>query len=363
MAELTQDILDKAIAVRKELHNIPEISGHEEKTKALIKKILQDNTQLLVEDYKGGVIALYTSEVPTEASQNTIAFRADFDAVSLPDGTAAHLCGHDGHTAALLGVAFLLEKMQPKRNVLLIFQPAEETGAGAKSMVEALKKYSVSEVYACHNLPGYEFGKVYTRFDTFACASCGMTFYLSGEPSHAAYPEMGASPMRAVTALLNAIDESQNTTRFEAGTFATLIGCNVGQKAFGTSAEKAEIWVTVRSRTEEVFKQIREYLEAVVKNACEKDGVKYRLEILDEFPATVNHPECAEKILKKCAGVLLEEPMRWSEDFGHFLNTKENTKGAFFGIGAGPCPDLHTREYQYPDELLEYQINAFKNLL
>lgn len=352
-------VIEKMKEVRKELHNNPERSGHEEKTKQIIREFLGKNTKLYYKDYKGGIIAVYESGNPI----NAIAFRADFDAVSLPDGRASHLCGHDGHTAALLGVAFMLEKIKPDRTVLLIFQPAEETGEGALPMADVLDEYAVSEIYGVHNLPGYEFGKVFTSYDTFACASCGMIFRIVGRPSHAAYPESGASPIGAVTELFQAIKESQEGNRFDKGTFATLIGCNMGQKAFGTSAEKAEVWITVRSRTEKEFRRIKEYLEFVVKRQCECDGLSYTLELQDEFPATVNDKDCAEKIIERCDGEILKEPMRWSEDFGHFLNHNGYSKGAFLGIGAGDCSDLHTKNYEYPDDLLEYQMEAFLKLL
>lgn len=344
--------------VRNELHNNPEYSGAEIKTKDIIRGFLSEKTNLYVQDYNGGIIALYEAGEGTEC----IALRADIDAVSLPDGTAAHLCGHDGHTAALLGVALMLEEIKPAKNVLLIFQPAEETGEGAKEMLSVLDKYCVSEIYGIHNLPGFEFGQIYTSHDTFACASCGMTFTINGKPAHAAYPESGASPLRAINALLNAIYESQHLDRFMEGTFATLIGINAGQKAFGTSAENAEVWVTVRSQTNKEFKIIKEYLEYVVKKACEADGLTYRIEVRDEFPATVNDRECAGKVIKCCNGKLLKQPMRWSEDFGHYLNNKYS-KGAFIGIGAGDCPDLHTRDYEYPDELLDNHIKTFINLI
>lgn len=345
--------------VRKELHRNPERSGCEDKTKEIIRRFLRDNTFLNPEDHGGGLIAFYDAG----DSSDVIALRADFDAVSLPDGSAAHLCGHDGHTAAMLGVAMMLEERKPKHSVLLVFQPAEETGEGARAMAGILEEYGVSEVYGCHNLPGYEFGKVYTSLDTFACASCGMTFSIKGEPTHAAYPELGLSPVRPVLDLLHTIEESQTPDRFPEGTFATLIGCQTGQKAFGTAAEKAEVWVTVRSRTEEDFCQIKEHLEGVIRQACEKDGSAYTLEIQDVFPATVNHLDCAEKVLKNCGGSLLNEPIRWSEDFGYFLNRSPAIKGAFFGIGAGQCPNLHTKDYEYPDELLAYQMTAFLKLL
>ena len=353
------DKLEILKKVRKELHDNPEHSGVEVKTKDIIRRFLSDNTDLYVRNYNGGIIALFKSGEKADC----IALRTDFDAVSLPDGSAAHLCGHDGHTAALLGVALMLPEIKPKRDVLLIFQPAEETGEGAKEMLGALEEFHVSEIYGIHNLPGFEFGQAYTSFDTFACASCGMTFKIKGKPAHAAYPESGASPLRAINELLSAINESQiPDDRFSKGTFATLIGINAGQKAFGTSAENAEVWVTVRSVTDKEFRKIKEYLENIVKRACEIDGLSYTVEIQDEFPATVNDRECAEKVIKCCNGKLLGEPMRWSEDFGHYLNDGY-MKGAFIGIGAGSCSDLHTKNYEYPDDLLAYHIETFFNII
>lgn len=352
-------IMNKIKEIRADLHNNPEHSGHEEKTKQIIREFLKNNSGLYFKDYKGGIIALYESDNAID----TIAFRTDFDAVSLSNGAASHLCGHDGHTAALMGVALMIEKIKPARNVLFIFQPAEETGEGAKTMADVLDEYAVSEIYGAHNLPGFEFGKVYTSYDTFACASCGIVFKINGKPAHAAYPKLGASPMGAVNELFNAIRESQEGDRFDEGTFATLVGCNMGQKEFGTSAENAEVWITVRSRTEKEFGRIKEYLEYIVKKQCEYDGLSYTIELQDEFPATVNDKDCAEKVINKCDGALLEKPMCWSEDFGHFLNYNSYVKGAFWGIGAGKCADLHTKDYEYPDDLLEYQMNAFLKLI
>lgn len=345
--------------VRRELHEVPECSGHELKTKSIIRQFLEDHTDLLVEDYNGGIIALYDAGNATD----TIAFRADFDAVSLPDGSAAHLCGHDGHTAALLGVALEIEKVKPNRNVLLIFQHAEETGEGAEAMVDALDQYSVSEIYGCHNLPGYQLGKVFTKYDTFACASCGMTFFIEGKAAHAAYPEDGKSPMYAVMELFSTIEKIRSSSEFSENSFATLIGSSIGQKAFGTSAEKAEVWITVRSDNETDFKRIKDALEYSVKKECDQYDLSYSIEIQDEFPATVNDSKCVDQIRKRCNGQLLDGPMRWSEDFGYFLQHKNNSCGAFFCIGAGECPNLHTVDYEYPDDLLEYQVEAFINLI
>ena len=118
-----------------------------------------------------------------------VAFRADYDALALPEGGAAHLCGHDGHASALCGAALLLEQQvkegrDPGRNVYFLFQPAEETGAGAAPCCELFDKEEIEEIYGAHNLPGFAFGEVYTKEGTFACGSEGpdLTFSRKAHP-------------------------------------------------------------------------------------------------------------------------------------------------------------------------------------
>ncbi|MFQ9142800.1 MAG: M20/M25/M40 family metallo-hydrolase [Oscillospiraceae bacterium] len=121
--------------------------------------------------------------------------RADYDALATPEGGAAHLCGHDGHAAALCGVALMLEGQSIGHSVFLLFQGTEETGAGAALCCELFDREKVDEIYGAHNLPGFPFGAVLTRAGTFACASRGVTIHFVGKPAHAAYPETGISPL------------------------------------------------------------------------------------------------------------------------------------------------------------------------
>ena len=144
----------------------------------------------------------------TDVSKGPIAFRADFDALPMPDDIDApwksqfenvgHKCGHDGHAAALCGAALLAEGRLFNRNIFFLFQPAEETGKGAQECLELFLLESVDEIYGAHNLPGFPFGQVLTRPGTFACASRGVTLHFGGNPTHAAYPENGISPAAAV---------------------------------------------------------------------------------------------------------------------------------------------------------------------
>ena len=351
-------ILKKIIQLRKELHNCAEISGREEITKALLMDFLKKNTTLELIPCGEGFYAAHREK---NATKPAIALRADYDALAMPDGTASHLCGHDGHAAALCGAAMMAEGNNFGRNIFFLFQPAEETGAGAEPCCELFQKETVDEIYGAHNLPGIPLGLVTTRPNTFACASRGVTLFFKGKPSHAAYPENGISPATAVGRLLCEIPVLSAPENYTGMTLCTVIGVEMGEKAFGASAEKAEIWLTLRAEHDCDLTALHEGILQLSEKLAEEYHLTFSTEEQDVFPATENTPACAEKVLDICNGELLSVPMRWSEDFGHYLKI---CKGAFFGIGAGEDhPPLHTEHYEYPDALLEPTMQAFLKLM
>jgi len=350
--------LDIIRELRKDLHNCPEISGQEIKTKERLKQFLQEHTTLELVDCGKGFYAAHREK---DCEGVGIAFRADYDALAMPDGTAAHLCGHDGHAAALCGVALAIEGNVFGRNIFLLFQPAEETGEGAKPCTELFQKEQISEIYGIHNLPGFEFGKVFTRPHTFACASRGMILHFKGKPTHAAYPENGISPARAMGRLLSELPNISDASRYEGMTLCTVIGMHMGEKAFGAAAESAEVWLTLRAEHDRDLENLQQALLSFSKELATAHKLIHTYELQDVFPATENDVWCAKKAIRVCNGRLLEVPMRWSEDFGHYLQV---CKGAFLGIGAGESwPPLHTEHYEYPDALLEPTIHAFMALI
>ena len=344
--------------LRHHLHNCAEISGKEEKTKALLMNFLKKYTTLELHPCGEGFYAAHREK---NAVKPAIALRADYDALAMPDGSAKHLCGHDGHAAALCGAAMMAEGKTFGRNIFFLFQPAEETGAGAEPCCEVFQKEDVDEIYGAHNLPGIPLGQVTTRPGTFACASRGVTLIFKGKPTHAAYPENGISPATAVGKLLCEIPALSSAKKYNGMTLCTVIGVEMGEKAFGAAAEKAEIWLTLRAEHDcdlvTLNNSILQFSEALAKEY----QLDFSYETQDIFPATENTPENAEKILSLCNGTVLEVPMRWSEDFGHYLN---HCKGAFFGIGAGEeHPPLHTEHYEYPDRLLQPAMEIFYKLM
>lgn len=351
---MTDKQLDLILTLRQQLHQCPEISGQEVKTKALLQKFLREHTTLELHPCGEGFYCAHREVSPEKPA---IALRADFDALATPDGGAAHLCGHDGHAANLCAVALMLEGKNVGRNVFLLFQPAEETGAGAYPCCELFEKESIAEIYGAHNLPGFPEGVVFIRPGTFACASRGVTLRFLGAPTHAAYPENGKNPALAVGKFLCALPEIAAPEHYTGMTLCTVIGAELGEKAFGAACAQAEVWLTLRAEHNVDLEKLRTSVLGCAKVLCEEAQLEFSYEEQDVFPATENDPACAQKVLTLCHGRTLEVPMRWSEDFGHYLL---HVPGAFFGVGAGERhAPLHTKNYEYPDHLLEPTANAF----
>lgn len=351
-------MIDIITQLRQHLHNCAEISGQEEKTKALLMSFLKNYTSLELHPCGEGFYAAHREKHTVKPA---VALRADYDALAMPDGSAKHLCGHDGHAAALCGAALMAEGQNFGRNIFFLFQPAEETGAGAEPCCELFRKEQIDEIYGAHNLPGFPFGQVTTRPNTFACASRGVTLFFNGKPAHAAYPENGISPATATGRLLCEIPILSAPENYTGMTLCTVIGVKMGEKAFGASAENTEIWLTLRAEHDCDLSALYNSILSLSEKLAEEYSLSFSYEVQDIFSATENTPECAEKVLSLCDGKLLSVPMRWSEDFGQYLKV---CKGAFFGIGAGEDhPPLHTEHYEYPDALLEPTTQIFFKLM
>ena len=357
---------------RRRLHGTPEPAFCERATREYVMKLLREHTSLELHDEGEYIYAVHR-----EGAEETIAFRADLDAVPTENG-ACHLCGHDGHTAALVGLALLLEGRRVGRNVILLFQPAEETGFGAPACMGLFDKENVSAMYGAHNIPGEELGRVVLRRGTFACASCGLEIAMRGAPAHAAYPENGVNPTEALARLAVRIPEyaRELTAKYGCMTLATVVGMRVGEKAFGVAASAGELWVTLRSENEKAFEELKNFVCSYARtmasdertNASDEctntsdERLKVTFAEYDPFPATVNDDGLVtslEKLLAK-RGIpfgYAPVPFRWSEDFGHY---GRRTRAYFMGIGSGKdTPPLHTARYEYPDALVPVTAELF----
>ena len=349
---------DLITRLRHELAACAEISGREFKTRQLLINFLKEHSSMEIHPCGEGFYAAHRED---STSKPAIALRADYDALAMPDGSARHLCGHDGHAAALCGAALFAEGKSFGRNIFFLFQPAEETGAGAYPCCEIFEKEKVDEIYGMHNLPGLPLGDIISRPGTFACASQGVILNFHGKPTHAAQPEKGISPALAMGELLSSLPALSAPELYSAMTLCTVIGMHMGEKAFGAAAADAEVWLTLRAEHDTDLQKLHESIVSLSEKLSDKYSLRFSCELQDVFPSTENDPDCTRKLQNLLGGSHLEEPMRWSEDFGHYL---KKCHGAFFGIGAGENhPPLHTENYEYPDALLPYAVEAFAKLM
>lgn len=360
-----EHVINTIRALRAQLHELAERSGCEKKTKAHLMAFLREHTSLGIVDEGQWFCAIHkeTGACNTVAC-DTIAFRADMDAVPADIG-AAHRCGHDGHCAALAGLGLLLEGKKVGRNVVLIFQHAEETGEGGKICARAMEKYGVARIYALHNIPRFKESAVLLRKGIFACASRGMRISLTGTAAHAAYPEFGRNPGFAAARLISLLPELTGQKHYKGLTMATLVGADIGTKAFGTAAARAELRLTLRAYHEEDLAALIGAVEKTARAEAACDGVDVAITYSDIFPATVNDGGLAATLCDICRRqgldtVEVPEPFRWSEDFGWY---GQYAKALMAGIGAGESwPSLHAEDYTFNDELLPPMLKLLQSL-
>ncbi len=375
---LSNDSQNTLIAFRKYLHKYPELSKKEHKTAKKIKEFLLNyQPDEIIEELGGtGIAAIYHGKSPGK----TVLLRADIDALPIQEINrfdhksvnqgVGHKCGHDGHTAVLCGVAMgLFEKRPEKGRVVLLFQPSEETGEGAKMVLEDTK-FKIIEpdyVFAFHNLPGFQRSSIVLKEGSFAAASKGMTVKLFGKTSHAANPELGISPSLAVAEIIQGLSNiSLSKDGFQDFKLITVIHTRIGEIAFGTTPGYAEVRATLRSFRNDDMELLTRKAIDLVEQKADKYGLSEQMEWQEEFPATVNTKECTE-LLKDIAlenGLNTFEPddsFRWSEDFGYLTL---NYPGALFGVGSGENhPSLHNPDYDFPDEIIPAGVTMFNGIV
>jgi amidohydrolase len=354
------------LSLRRELHEHPEPSGCERKTKEILMDFLKKYTHFTLVDRGSWFYAKLEG-----VSTRRIAFRADFDAVMVDKNQAAHLCGHDGHSTILAAFADTLsdcmdkgEKIRP--SVYLIFQYGEENGTGAKECCKLIAEEKIGEIYGLHNIPGYPKNTILVRAGVFACASVGMIVHFKGSPSHAAYPEAGRNPALATGGLLLEAEGLLKKEKYQGMVLCTPICVKMGEPAFGVSASESSLFFTLRAYYGEDLERLKTALSTCAKKLAQKSHLSLSISYEEGFPDTINCASSVEKVKKAAERsgfslIELEEPFRWSEDFGYYL---KETKGAFFGIGDGEeHPQLHTKDYEFPDEIIETGVGMFLALL
>lgn len=369
---MDQTIQNLCIGLRHELHAHPELSNHEDWTKARLMSFLHEHSKLELVDCGPWFYAVYRAG----EGRAGIAFRADFDAVPIMDSCeipyrskvpgVGHMCGHDGHSVSLAALALEVDRLEPEKNVFFIFQHAEETGDGAKTCVTLFEKEQVDEIYAFHNMSGYPQNSICVRSGTMNYASRGMTIHLKGTPSHASMPELGHNPAYAVAHIIGAIPSLTRPEQCMGEVLCTVIQIDVGARAFGVSAHQGDLCLTIRAEYEAELDALQSELEVFAESEAERYHLECSFEYCDLFPETANTPFCVEKV-RTAARMLglqiceMPQGMRGSEDFGYYL---KSIPGAMFLIGNGESyPPLHTQKFDFCDKEIETAVSMFLQLI
>lgn len=371
------DLISELVALRKHLHRFPELSGEEHLTAKSIAGFLKNyGPDKLVTDIGGtGLAAVYNfgtsgpvivvrSELDALPIQeiNTFEHRSSFDGKS-------HKCGHDGHMAMLAGLAPLLNKRTWKKGkVVLLFQPAEETGEGARRVLDDEKFINLNPdvVLSLHNLPGIKKNTVVCRKNNFTASVKSMIIKLYGKTAHAGEPEFGINPALAISEIIQHSLKLQKPPENPGFAVVTPVQIAMGDEAFGISAGYGEVKFTIRSWSNAKLEEVCVNIETLVKAISAQYGLKVDISYTQYFAATENDEEIVD-IIEKCCGKngynykAAEHPFKWGEDFGLFTS---KYKGAMFGIGSGEnCAALHNPDYDFPDDIIPIGTSMFYSVL
>ncbi|WP_114009884.1 amidohydrolase [Cohaesibacter intestini] len=393
--QLSNSMLDQLVDFRHTIHRHPDLPGLEIGTANRVEAALTALTPDRLVTGLGawqepdgsqwggtGIAALFEGEHPEDGP--TLLFRCELDGLPISEQSEAahrsaidgqaHSCGHDGHMAIMLGLAMRLATNRPARGrVILLFQPAEETGKGALAVAKdpAFQALKPDMAFALHNLPGLGLGTVWLKDGAMCCASRGMRIALEGKTSHASLPQDGISPLDGVMrivaglkALSNGLDEGQQLDAdFK---LVTITHIEMGEACFGVSPARAEIWVTLRTVTDDAMAGLVEAAHSLATETAKAEGLALTISEDDVFDACTNAPETTQMVRQ----ALEEEdiphahqpdPMRFSEDFGIFGQSHPAT---LFLLGAGKShPQLHNPDYDFPDSLLSSGVQIFERII
>ena len=355
-------IIGEAKRLRALLHDMPEPSGGEYRTKAALLAYLRRSAGLELVDCGGWFYAAHREPDAAES----LALRAELDAVTLDDGSVFHGCGHDGHMSVMAALAAAAGDRRLGRNLFFLFQHAEETGAGAADCCALFERERIDAVFGFHNCPGFPAGSVLLRQGSFACASRGLLLRFTGRRSHAAYPENGNNPIFPMAAFFEAWAELTDPARYRGMVLMTPVYLASGACAFGVAPGGGALGLTLRAW----YDTDLDLLDAAVRERAgglaAESGLGLEIEVRDPFPATVNDPALHARVSRAAAAAGLPcltppEPFRWSEDFGHY---GAHTRAFFCGGGAGEtAADLHTPGYEWNDAVTAAAVRLFGSLI
>ncbi|HEX2366387.1 MAG TPA: M20 aminoacylase family protein [Bradyrhizobium sp.] len=381
VADLQPDIQ----AWRRDIHENPELLYDVHRTAAFVADRLREFgcDEVATGLGRTGVVGVIKGKQPGKGEIKVIGLRADMDALPIEEATnlpytsrtpgKMHACGHDGHTAMLLGAArYLAETRNFAGDAVVIFQPAEEGGAGAAAMIKdgLMDRFGIEQVYGMHNGPGIPVGSFAIRTGPIMAATASIDIRIEGHGGHAARPHKCIDSVMVGAQLITAMQQivGRNVDPLDSAVIS-LCEFHAGN-ARNVIPQTADIRGTVRTLTREVSSLVEKRMHEVCAGVAQMTGAKIDLKFEYGYPVTVNHAaqtDIATRVAKEIAGdsnVHEMPPMMGAEDFSYMLEARP---GAFIFCGNGDTAGLHHPAYNFNDEAIvhgtSYWIRLVENTL
>ncbi|MGF9564842.1 M20 aminoacylase family protein [Neorhizobium sp. JUb45] len=358
--------IDELVAIRRDLHQYPELSFHEGRTAKVIAKYLLSYGYEVTEGVGGyGVVAT----LRRGNGDKRLGIRADIDALPIEEATdlpyashnprVMHACGHDGHTTILLGAArYLAEHGRFSGTLTLIFQPAEEVGAGAKKMIEdrLFERFPVDAVFGLHNWPGVTAGQ-FGFVEGPAMASVDQALIrIIGKGGHGASPHETVDPVLASASFITALQSivARNVDPLEMAVLT--VGSIHGGSASNVIPDSVELKLTARAYSPAVRDRLEERVPALARAQAESFGAEADVKYRRGFPPVINHVEetrfarrVAEDAFPADQVAVDFRPRTASEDFAYMLQARP---GSYLFVGNGDSAPLHSPLYDFNDDII-----------
>jgi hippurate hydrolase len=358
-------------AWRRDIHAHPELLYDVHRTASTVADKLKDFgcDEVVSGLGRTGVVGVIHGRRPADGPAKAIGLRADMDALPILEATnlpyqstvpgKMHACGHDGHTAMLLGAArYLAETRNFAGTAVVIFQPAEEGGAGGKAMVQdgLMERFGISEVYGMHNYPGLPVGQFAIRSGSLMAAADHLTIDIEGVGGHAARPHLTVDPVMVSAQIINQLQAivARNVDPLQSAVISICM-FHAGN-ADNVIPQTARLGGTARSLTADVQDLLERRIGEVVEGVARVHGAKARLTYRRGYPVLRNHEretEFAAAVAGEVVGQdkvdMAVDPVMGAEDFSFMLNARP---GAFIFVGNGDTAGLHHPAYDFNDEVI-----------
>jgi hippurate hydrolase len=374
------DLHNEITGWRRDLHAHPELLFDVHRTAGTVAEKLKafGCDEVVTGLGRTGVVGIIRGRKGT--SDKAIGLRADMDALPIQEASdlpykstvpgKMHACGHDGHTAMLLGAArYLTETRNFAGTAVLIFQPAEEGGGGGREMVEdgLMDRFGIGEVYGMHNYPGMPLGAFGVRAGPMMAAADSLTIDIEGVGAHAARPHHGVDTVLVGAQIINAIQSIVSRSVDPLKSAVVSICMFHAGNADNVIPQTAQLRGTARSLLPDVRDLLEKRLRTVVENTAAAHGAEVKLTYRRGYPVLINHERQAEFAAAVAGQVAGQDkvdtslpPMMGAEDFSYMLNARP---GAFIWIGNGDSAGLHNPGYNFNDEVIPFGTSYWVKLV